>query len=259
MYEKLKKDVKARIKPVTGIIEGVRECKDAGEVRAISRAAKIAWEGLSQTLGGLEAGMTESQAAGLLDFQICNIGGRSSFDTIVAFGANASRPHHQPGRKKLKTNDTILIDFGAKYKGYCSDLTRCFVFGAAGKFYHKVYLAVLEAQRAAIKVVAAGVKMSRVDSAAREVLVGYDLPLYGHGTGHGLGLEVHEKPVVASSAKGTLRAGEVITIEPGVYIPGKLGVRIEDDVLVTESGCKILSADKRFGFSKASIPILRSR
>jgi len=210
---------------------------------AIKRAGRIAAQALKKTVQTIKPGITENDLAGLLDFQIRKLGAINGFPTIVAFGANASRPHHQPSMRKLKKNDTILIDFGAGYKGYCSDITRCFIIGRPGSLYKKVYNAVRQAQQAAIKMIKAGVEITKVDAAARKVIAEHDLPVYGHGTGHGLGLEIHEGPVVAQKRKGRLKAGEVITIEPGVYIPGKLGVRIEDDILVTRNGCKILSSN----------------
>jgi Xaa-Pro aminopeptidase len=237
----LKKHVKVRIKPVADIIETIRGCKDGAEIKTIEAAGSIATRALRQTLGYIKPGIAECEAAGMLDFQIRKLGAKNSFETIVAFGPNASRPHHQPGRKKLKRKDTVLIDFGAKYKGYCSDITRCFVIGGREAFYKKVYDVVEQAQGAAIKMIKAGVKMKDVDAAARKVIKDNDLPVYGHGTGHGLGLEIHESPFLKVQSKGTLKAGMVITIEPGVYIPGKLGVRIEDDVLVTEASCRILT------------------
>jgi Xaa-Pro aminopeptidase len=232
-----------RIKISEDIIESVRSCKDASEVAAIKAAARIAAKALGQTLRYIKPQISENALAGMLDFQIRKAGACNSFETIVAFGANASRPHHQPTNRKLKKNDTVLIDFGARYKGYCCDLTRCFAVGTPSAFYKKVYSAVQEAQAAAIKMIRAGVEIADVDATAREVIAGYKLPVYGHGTGHGLGLEVHEAPVVAKKRRGKLQAGNVITIEPGVYIPGRLGVRIEDDILVTDTGCRLLSSD----------------
>ncbi len=177
-----------------------------------------------------------------MDFQIRKLDATNSFDTIVAFGPNASRPHHQPGKRKLKKNDTVLIDFGVKFKGYCCDMTRCFVIGKATAFYKNLFRTVQQAQAAAIKTIKAGAKIETVDTAARNVIAAANLPVYGHGTGHGLGLEVHELPIVSKKAKGKLRAGQVITIEPGVYVPGKSGVRIEDDILGTKTGYKILTS-----------------
>ncbi len=240
-FEALKKHVKARFRSVADVIETVRSSKDNTEIKTIEAAASIAARALKQTLPHIKPGVTESELAGMLDFQIRKLGATNSFPTIVAFGPNASRPHHQPGRRKLKQKDTVLIDFGAKYKGYCSDITRCFAVGGPTTFYKKVYNVVGQARAAAIKMIKAGVKMKRVDAAAREVIDKSDLPVYGHGTGHGIGLEIHESPFLKVESKGKLSTGQVITIEPGVYIPGKIGVRIEDDVLVTKTGCRILT------------------
>jgi Xaa-Pro aminopeptidase len=243
-FGQLRKTIKGRLKSAANIIETLRSIKDGSEVAAIKAAASIAAKALERTLPHIRPGVTENELAGMLDFQTRKLRATSSFETIVAFGPNASRPHHKPTAKKLKRKDTILIDFGAKYKGYCSDITRCFVFGSpAGgtTFYKKVYNAVEQAQAAAIKMVKAGANLVRVDATAREVIRKADLPVYGHGTGHGFGLEIHELPFLKPEAKGKLKAGQIITIEPGIYIPGKLGVRIEDDILVTKTGCEILT------------------
>ncbi|MHC4544694.1 MAG: M24 family metallopeptidase [Planctomycetota bacterium] len=240
-FEALKKHLKLRLKATSGIIESVRRTKDSGEIVAIKAAARITTQALRQVRRYMKSGVTESELAGRLDFEIRKLGARNSFDTIVAFGPNASRPHHQPSKRKLKKRDTILIDFGARYKGYCSDITRSFAVGKPTRLFERAYDAVQQAQAAAIKTVKAGVEMVKVDAAAREVISSYDLPVYGHGTGHGFGLEIHELPFLKAQSKGRLKAGEVITIEPGVYIPGKLGVRIEDDILVTDTGHKILT------------------
>ena len=240
-FEALNKNIKSGLKTAANIIESVRRCKDEGEIAAIRKAGKIAAKALAIVMKGLKARISENELAGEIDFEIRKLGAVNSFDTIVAFGPNASRPHHQPGNSRLKKNDTILIDFGARYNGYCCDLTRCFVVGRADSFYKEVYEVVRRAQAAAIKMVKAGVEIKKVDAAARDVIKKHNLPVYGHGTGHGLGLEVHEEPVVSDNSKGKLQAGAVITIEPGVYIPGKLGIRIEDDILVTQTGRKILT------------------
>ncbi|MCX5637172.1 MAG: aminopeptidase P family protein [Planctomycetota bacterium] len=243
-FGQLRKTIKARLKSAAGIIETFRSAKDSTEIATIKAAASIAAKALKQTLPHIRPGITENELAGMLDFQVRKMGATSGFDTIVAFGPNASRPHHRPTTRKLKQKDTVLIDFGAKYKGYCCDITRCFALGQPSggtTFYKKVYDVVEQAQSAAIKMVKAGVEIVRVDAAAREVIRKNDLPVYGHGTGHGFGLEIHESPFLKPEAKGKLKTGQIITIEPGVYIPGKLGVRIEDDILVTEGGCEILT------------------
>ena len=240
-FEQLKKTVKARFKTAEGTIETARTVKDDSEIAVIKSATSISTRALRQTLAHIRPGVSESELAGMLDFQIRKLGGRNSFETIVAFGPNASRPHHQPGVRKLKKKDTILIDFGARYKGYCSDITRCFAVGEPTAFYMKVFDAVEQAQAAAIKKIRPGAKLTEIDAAARLIIAEAGLPVYGHGTGHGFGLEIHESPFLKEDAKGRLETGQILTIEPGIYIPGKIGVRIEDDVLVTKTGHKILT------------------
>ena len=240
-FQAVKKAAKLRLKSIANIVEALRLIKDLDEVALIKKAAHIALSALEKTRKKIKTTMSESEVAGMLDFEMRKLGATNSFETIVAFGANGSMAHYRPGRRKLKKDDCVLMDFGANFKGYCSDITRCFTRGKVSKKYKTVYQAVRQAHDAAIAKVRAGVKISNVDAAAREVLKKYNLPVYGHGTGHGLGLEVHEGPLVAKNAKGKLKAGQVITIEPGVYIPGKLGIRIEDDVLVTTNGCICLT------------------
>lgn len=253
-FDALKKHLNVGVKKTAGLVERFRVVKDAEEVSAIRAAAKLAQKALDATLPSIRAGMTESQVAGVFDYEVRQLGSRTAFDTIVAFGANASRPHHRPTNRKLKKNDTILLDFCATRNGYCSDMTRCFAFGKPSSYYANVYHAVWKAQQAAIKILKAGVKNAIVDEAAKAVLRGNDVPLYGHGTGHGIGLEVHESPIVASKSAGSLAEGAAITVEPGVYIPGKLGIRIEDDVLITKTGYKYLSPR-----AEAHVPVLKSR
>jgi Xaa-Pro aminopeptidase len=241
VFEELKKHVKVRLKAVANIIESARSIKDKSEVAAISTAARIAAQALIKTIQYIKPRITENELAGWLDFQIRRLGATNSFETIIAFGPNASRPHHRPTSRKLRKNDTVLIDFGARFKGYCCDITRCFVVGRPTRFYKKAYDAAQQAQTAALKMIKAGIAAKKIDAAAKRVIGKYDLPVYGHGTGHGLGLEVHEEPVILADSKAKLQPGMIFTIEPAVYIPGKLGIRIEDDVLVTETGSKILT------------------
>lgn len=242
-FQGLKKHLKGRLKTADNIIESVRSIKDNREIAAIKKAAQIATQAFKRARWFIKAGMTENELAGRLDFEIRKAGSASSFGTIVAFGPNTSVPHHQPGSRKLKKNDTVLIDFGVRFNGYCCDLTRSFAVGQLTLLYEKVYSAVQESHSAAIAMVKAGVEISKVDIAARKVIKSHNLAVYSHGTGHGLGLEVHEQPIVTRKTEGKLQAGMVLTIEPAVYIPGKLGLRLEDDILVTESGCKVLTGD----------------
>jgi len=243
MFEVLRKNAGMPLKPVAGIVEESRNTKDVDETADIMAAAAIAARAFGEILQQVKPGITENELAGALDFEMRKLGAKNSFETIVAFGPNGSRPHHRPTQRKLKTRDAILIDFGARYGGYCSDITRSFAFGTPTPAYRAAYAVVEKAQAAAISVARAGVDMVEVDAAARAVIRESGLPVYGHGTGHGIGLEIHEDPFLKENAEGKLQAGQIITIEPGVYIPDKLGIRIEDDVLITETGCEVITSE----------------
>ena len=256
VFKTLKKELNARLKAVGDIVEVPRRTKDESEVKAIQTAAKISYDALFETLSCLEVGMRESNFAGVLEFEMRKRGAVPFFDTIACFGANGSRNHHQPSSRKLKKNDAILVDFGAKYKSYGCDITRCFAVGKPTGLYEKVYFTVKAAQLAAINAIRPGAKLSEIDKISRDVIKEAGLDVYKHGTGHGLGLIVHENLRLAKKAKGTLMAGDVITVEPGIYMQGKLGVRIEDDILVTETGHRVLTVDKKYGFSEPDMPVL---
>ena len=259
MLKGVRKAISVKVKPVSAVVENVRVIKSDDEVKLIRKASRIAFDAMDRALKKLTAGMTERQFAALYEYLLSEYGARPSFETTVAFGPNGSRNHHQPGRRKLKKVDTILLDFGANYEGYCSDMTRCFAVGKVTPFFRKVYKAVAVAQWTAIKQIKAGLKGSDVDLSAREIIQQANLPVYGHGLGHGLGLEVHEGPRLSRNVdkKGVLQSGHVVTVEPGVYIPGKLGIRLEDDVLVTNKGARILSRDKRFDINPDKVPLLK--
>jgi len=175
---------------------------------------------------------------------------RTAFDTIVAGGPNAALPHAQPGERKLDENDLVVLDFGGVYRSYCSDLTRTVVVGTASGRAREVYAAVLEAHDCAIQAVAPGRSRFAIDGAARDVLTARGLgDAFGHGTGHGLGIDIHEDPKItrrvgepAGTDDERVDAGMVFTIEPGAYLPGWGGVRIEDDVLVTQHGVEVLTS-----------------
>jgi Xaa-Pro aminopeptidase len=241
IFKSLRKKLR-RLKPVKPLVESARAVKDEFEIAAIRQAATIAQKALAKVLPKIRAGLSENEVAAMLEFELKKAGASPAFETIIAFGPNSAMPHHCPTARKLKKVDTLLIDFGAKLSGYSCDLTRCFATGKAGALYKKMYQTVLNAQTNAINTLKAGIESKQVDAAAREVIKSSKLPVYGHGTGHGLGLEVHERPIVSALSKTPLRDGNIVTIEPAVYIPGKFGIRIEDDVLVTESGCEVLSS-----------------
>lgn len=241
VLRELKKHLKLKVTQTQELVERARSRKDARELGAIRVALRVAQQALGETLKRLRPGIKEYELAAMLDFEIHRRGCAHSFDTIVCFGANASRPHHRPTAKKLRRQDTILIDFGVRYNGYCCDVTRCFAVGKPSSSYETVYRILRRAQQAAMEQIRNGAEIAAVDAAAREVLAKNGLPVYGHGTGHGLGLQIHELPMLARKGKGRLETGQTVTVEPGVYMPGKLGVRLEDDVLVTQTGCVILS------------------
>jgi Xaa-Pro aminopeptidase len=240
-FRQLEKMVKARLRIVSKIAEVGRSIKDAFEIASIKAAIQISAKALKETLKFLRPGVTENEAAGFLDYQFRRFGGKNGFETILAFGPNASRPHHQPGAAKLKKNDAVLVDFGGEFNHYCCDITRTFLVGRPNPFFEKVYKAVKEAQAAAITQIRPGTPNKLPEAVARETIRRYGLPPYQHGTGHGFGLEVHEEPFLSIKSKEKMEEGMVLTVEPGIYIPGKIGVRIEDDCLVTKTGCRILT------------------
>ena len=201
-YEVLKKNLEVRLKAVDGLVEDLRSVKDEGELGAIRSAAAIAATAFERAVRHVRPGITESELAGILDLEMRRQGAKVGFETIVAFGPNASRPHHQPSPRKLGDRDTILIDFGAKYDGYCCDITRSFAFGKPTAAYCRAYQVVERAQAAAIRVAKAGAELVEVDAAARNAIRESGLPVYGHGTGHGFGLEIHEIPFLKEKAKG---------------------------------------------------------
>lgn len=229
----------------TGVVERLRTVKSPDEIQSLRRAAAIGDAGFQALLGRLREGMSEREAAAELEDAMRRAGSDGvSFDTIVAFGESAAEPHHAPGGRPLKAGDLVKVDFGAIWGGYHSDMTRTIAFGRPSDEQRRIHRLVADAQRAGVAAVRAGVACADVDGAARGVLqaAGYD---FGHGTGHGVGLEVHEAPTVRKESVDTLAAGMVVTVEPGLYLPGFAGVRIEDTVVVKEGGCEILTTSAR--------------
>ena len=220
-----------------------RAVKGPEEVAAIRRALKIQEQAYRRTLPYIRPGRTEVQIAAQLEYQMRRLGADgASFPTVVAIGAHASLPHAIPGAKKVRPGALVLIDWGARVDGYCSDLTRTIAVGHMSAKLGRIYALVLEAQQAAIDAIRPGKTLAEIDQVAREVIVraGYG-PRFGHSLGHGIGLDIHEQPVLSRRSEGVLEPGHVVTVEPGIYLPGRLGVRIEDDVLVTNHGRRVLS------------------
>ena len=229
----------ARFPSAEGVLAAVRMYKDAAEVDAMRRAAKIAQKALQAALAHLRLGMTEKELAGELVVQLLRHGSHPQmpFSPIVSFGPNSANPHATPTERKLAAGDLLLVDWGAAVEDYFSDITRTFAVGEVDAELLRIANVVREANRAAREVAGPGVPCSEVDRAARQVIAeaGYG-PYFIHRTGHGLGMEGHEEPYIRADNPQRLQPGMTFTIEPGIYLPGRGGVRIEDDVLVTEHG-----------------------
>ena len=236
--------------PIIGLdtfIANQRMIKDATEIEKISRAAKIADDAFSHIIEFIKPGLSEKEIALELEFYMRSSGADSlSFETIVASGVRSSMPHGAPTDKKLKQGEFITMDFGCMVEGYCSDMTRTIHLGPASEEEKKVYALVLKAQKEAMKAIKEGMSCLSVDKIARDIIMenGYG-EYFGHGLGHGVGLEIHEEPFLSPSGDKTLRAGMLVTDEPGIYIPGKFGVRIEDLLLVRKKGCDVLSNSQK--------------
>lgn len=224
---------------LSSTIEKMRIIKSQEEISKIEAAQRIAESALAKLITNIRPGMTEKQVASVLDFYMMDLGADGiSFDTIAASGINSACPHAVPTDKPLQNGEFLTLDFGAVVDGYHSDMTRTVVIGKPDEEMTKVYNAVWGAQSDAMKAVHADVTGKLVDSVARSTLDAWGYEKYfTHGLGHGVGLEIHEAPTVSAKSPFTLHEGMVITIEPGVYIPHKYGVRIEDMVVVTTDGC----------------------
>jgi Xaa-Pro dipeptidase len=228
----------------SGVFEALRVTKEPTEVESMRRSAKVAQRGLDAMLARVRAGVTERELAGELVLQMLRAGSDTElpFPPNVSFGPNSALPHHLPTDRVLRAGDLLLIDWGARVGGYASDLTRVFAFGEVVAELRRVHALVLEAQRAAVDAIRPGVTCAEVDRAARSVIerAGHG-PHFLHRTGHGLGLEAHEPPWIRSDSPDQLQPGMTFTVEPGVYLAGLGGMRIEDNVAVTPDGSEILT------------------
>jgi len=225
-----------------GTVERLRRVKDDEELAAIAEASKLADEVWGWSLERGLAGRSEREVARGAEARIRELGGDPSFPAIVAAGPNGALPHAEPGEREIGRGELVVFDMGAQLDGYCSDGTRTFATGEPGEEAREVYEVVLAAQLKSLEVIKAGVKGEDVDGTARRVIsdAGYG-DHFGHGLGHGVGLEVHEAPRLSLRSDDVLAPGEVVTVEPGIYLPGKLGVRIEDLVVVADDGLRNLS------------------
>jgi len=233
----------AELVPSGPLVEELRQVKDASEVAAMRAATEIADAAYQAVADQGLAGRTEREVALSASRLMIDRGAEDvSFPPIVASGAHGARPHAEPRDVEIARGVLVVIDMGARLDGYCSDCTRTFATGPVDDEAHEVYELVRRAQQAALEAVTAGAELPAVDGVAREIIdaAGHG-DRFGHGLGHGVGLEVHEEPRVAKTATGELRAGNAVTVEPGVYLPGRLGVRIEDLVVVTDGAPEVLT------------------
>lgn len=226
------------------LMAALRQVKDPTEIAKVRAANDLAEGVLADLLPELKVGIAEREFAARMEFEFKRRGASAvSFSPIVLFGTRSSLPHGVPSAKTLEVGDIVLLDFGCIVDSYCSDLTRTFVFGTIpGAWFETIYGVTLRAQLAALDAIQPGVRCADVDRIARDIIAeaGYG-DYFGHGLGHGVGLEIHEAPRLNRLSEAVLEPGMVVTVEPGIYLPGQGGVRIEDIVAVTESGCDVLS------------------
>jgi len=246
-HAKMRETLKAEMVPTGNAIFSARASKSDWELERMKKAQEISERALDDVLGIIRPGLTEKEIAAELVYRMLKYGAdNTSFDPIVVSGKNSSMPHGVPSAKKIEAGDFVTMDFGCIYQGYCSDMTRTVAVGHADGEMRKIYQIVLEAQLAGIAAARAGVYGRDVDAAARKVIsdAGYG-DYFGHGFGHSLGIEIHEPPRASTSETGTLPSGAVISAEPGIYLPGKFGVRIEDVLIIKDDGCENITKAKK--------------
>ena len=239
-FRRFSEKLHCELVPATELLWTLRAVKDQAELECMIQAQRIAEKALADILGEIRPGVTEKEIAALLLYKMLHYGAEDkSFDPIVVSGANGSLPHGVPSEKPIQAGEFVTMDFGCKFGGYCSDMTRTVAVGHVTEEMETVYNTVLKAQLAGIAAAKAGVTGAAVDGAARRVIAdaGYG-PYFGHSFGHSVGVEIHENPNATPSNSKPLPAGVVISAEPGIYLPGKLGVRIEDVIVITEQGCQ---------------------
>ena len=229
--------------PSEGLVRELRVIKSPEEIYLIRQACRITAKAYTSTIKKIKSGMTEEELMFSLENSFRNLGSaRISFPSIVAFNSNSAFPHYVSGKIKLKSGSAVLIDAGSALGHYASDFTRTIAFGKPSKEFQKIHSIVKEAQAAGIAMIKPGVTAEAVDDVCRGIIEKYGYKKYfTHGTGHGLGLDIHENPRLMVGSKEKLVAGMVVTVEPGIYLPGKFGVRIEDTILVTKNGYEILT------------------
>jgi len=236
-----------QLKPLGDVPEQLRRIKDAEEIRRIERACRISGESFERILPQIREGMTEKELARMLEYDMLTHGADTlGFNTIAAAGANGSKPHAVPSDYRIRRGDMITLDFGAKVQGYTADMTRTVALGMPSDVMKNVYAVVLEAQQMSQDAVKAGAACVKVDAVARDYIYAHGFEgRFGHGLGHSLGIDVHEEPRLSQLSKDVLAENQLVTVEPGVYLPGIGGVRIENTVVVEKYGCRSLVTPTR--------------
>lgn len=246
-HERYRKNLQAELVPASALLHGLRARKDPEELERMEQAQRIAEKALEQILTEIRPGVTEKEIAARLQYHMLCFGAeKMSFDPIVASGPNGSMPHAVPTDRLIQSGEFVTMDFGCVYGGYCSDMTRTVCVGRPTEEMERVYETVLKAQLAGIAAARAGVTGAEIDGAAREVIrqAGYG-DYFGHSFGHSVGVEIHESPNASPGNHEPMPAGAVVSAEPGIYLPGRFGVRIEDVIVLEEGGCRdITKADK---------------
>ena len=248
LFQQLGEKLKSRLVPMANTIEKFRSVKDPSELALLRNAAQIGDKVFTRICSEIRVGVSERYLANRIAYFLKEEGcSQESFPTIAVAGENAALPHGQPGDRLLQRGDMLTLDFGGFYKGYAGDMTRTVVLGEASPKLRDVYQRVLEVQQLGVSLVQAGFSSREIDREVREGLGKYELDVYfQHGTGHGVGLEIHEMPSLSARSDAALEENMVVTVEPGVYIPGWGGIRIEDTVIVKKGECEIITrSDKR--------------
>ncbi|MGE7886576.1 M24 family metallopeptidase [Bacillus cereus] len=246
-FKKLQKYIHTEIVPVCEIIENIRLIKDTSEIETMKIAATIADEAFHHIVTFLKPGISENDVRDELEFFMRKKGATSSsFQIIVASGVRSSLPHGVASNKLIERGDIVTLDFGALYNGYCSDLTRTVAIGEPSEEFKKIYNVVLEALKRGTKAIKPGETAKNIDDVTRNYITEHGYGQYfGHSTGHGLGLEIHEPLRLSQESKVTLEEGMVVTVEPGIYIPNWGGCRIEDDIVITKNGYEVITTSNR--------------
>ncbi|SEL24736.1 M24 family metallopeptidase [Nonomuraea pusilla] len=242
-FNRLGEGLAGPLVPLAPVVELLRAVKDDDELALLRTACEITDQAFADVLGSVAPGLTERDLARLLERRMAELGAdRPAFDSIVAAGENGAVPHHAPTERELRAGDLVTMDFGARYRGYHADMTRTVCLGAPAGWQREIYDLVAEAQRAGRHALAPGAGAKEVDAAARSVIeaAGHG-PHFRHGLGHGVGLEIHEEPFLGPSRTGRLEDRVPITVEPGVYLPGQGGVRIEDTLVTREGGPELFT------------------